>query len=292
MMRKVIHIVMLLALTLLPVWGLAQTEAPTSLDSITNRLNIQNRMLEYVLELQNLNASCCNCLETGKKGDLTSKQLTVLTDSLKYIERALASFGVRWNTYYQTKQTDIASEESLLEIVARIQEMQQTVNDSILVGKQRLDSFEAFQRAETFIFSQDSIYKRLYSESMALTVSGKLAPQLEKVKAQEQVVFADVESNYADAKTAAESIPSLQPRMNKIEDKYVELKNVSTKIQEAAYTPFIQRVKDYLLGFAAVAILLMFINLMSAKFKTIKEKREQAKKLKNMLNKDKQYPTI
>jgi hypothetical protein len=59
-----------------------------------------------------------------------------------------------------------------------------------------------------------------------------------------------------------------------------------------AYKPFIQRIKDYLLGFAAVAILLLFFNLMSSKMKTIKQAREQAKKMKDMMAGHHNYPTI
>jgi hypothetical protein len=59
-----------------------------------------------------------------------------------------------------------------------------------------------------------------------------------------------------------------------------------------AYKPFIQRVKDYLMGFAAVAILLMFINLAAARIKSFKQARAQAKKLRDSLNGQRDYPTI
>ena len=74
--------------------------------------------------------------------------------------------------------------------------------------------------------------------------------------------------------------------------KYVELKSVSGKIQEMAYKPFIQRIKDYLIGLAAVAILFMFINLFYSKLKMLKQGFDQAKKLKEMVNGQKDYPTI
>jgi hypothetical protein len=46
------------------------------------------------------------------------------------------------------------------------------------------------------------------------------------------------------------------------------------------------------MGFAAVAILLMFINLAAARIKSFKQARAQAKKLRDSLNGQRDYPTI
>ena len=80
--------------------------------------------------------------------------------------------------------------------------------------------------------------------------------------------------------------------MKGMEKKFVELQSVSAKIQEMEYKPFIQRIKDYLLGLAAVAILMMFVNLLSQKLKQLKAAREQAKKMKESMMGQKEYPTI
>ena len=80
--------------------------------------------------------------------------------------------------------------------------------------------------------------------------------------------------------------------MKGMEKKFVQLQSVSAKIQEMEYKPFIQRIKDYLLGLAAVAILMMFVNLLSQKLKQLKAAREQAKKMKESMMGQKEYPTI
>ena len=80
--------------------------------------------------------------------------------------------------------------------------------------------------------------------------------------------------------------------MKGIEKKFIEMQSVSAKIQEMAYKPFIQRIKDYLLGLAAVAILLMFVNLLSQKMKSLKAARDQAKKMKETMMGQHDYPTI
>jgi hypothetical protein len=59
-----------------------------------------------------------------------------------------------------------------------------------------------------------------------------------------------------------------------------------------AYKPFIQRVKDYLMGLAWVAILLMGLNLLKSKLAQVKQARDQAKKMKEMMKGQHNYPTI
>jgi hypothetical protein len=120
----------------------------------------------------------------------------------------------------------------------------------------------------------------------------QLAAKLEKTKAEEQALTADVEKYYSQAKEAAETFPGLELRMKAMDNKVFELQTVSAKIQEMAYKPFIQRVKDYLMGLACVAILLMGLNLLKSKLKMVKQARDQAKKMKEMMNGQHNYPTI
>lgn len=74
------------------------------------------------------------------------------------------------------------------------------------------------------------------------------------------------------------------------------MSGVSAKIQEMVYKPLIQRVKDYLLGFAAVSIVLLFFNFMISKFQAWKKMRESMKQMKENMNKlnggGNYYPTI
>ena len=83
------------------------------------------------------------------------------------------------------------------------------------------------------------------------------------------------------------------PRFQPIEEKYIELKNISEKIQALEYKPWLQRIKDYLYSLAAVAMILLFLNMLQAKLKALKQARENAKKLREMMDKDNNdYPTI
>ena len=279
-------------LLLLPMVGRAQEEMTTEeeLDSISR--DISERMAAFQEEVLQLHALSRFRVDIDMEMPLTEPLLDVVGDRLKALTTALNSFTVRWDTYSQAQQVYVADNEELLNKVAQIQQIRQAVTDSLAARQQQHDQLTAFSKAEQMIWGQDKTYRRLYQQAAKYSLSSKLAAQLEKVKAEEQALFADIQTSYNQAKTAADAFPGLKVRMKGMDSKFFELQTVSAKIQEMAYKPFIQRIKDYLLGLAAVAILLLFFNLMSSKLKTIKQAREQAKKMKEMMNGQHNYPTI
>lgn len=279
-------------LLLLPMVGRAQEEMTTEeeLDSISR--DISERMAAFQEEVLQLHALSRFRVDIDMEMPLTEPLLDVVGDRLKALTTALNSFTVRWDTYSQAQQVYVADNEELLNKVAQIQQIRQAVTDSLAARQQQHDQLTAFSKAEQMIWGQDKTYRRLYQQAAKYSLSSKLAAQLEKVKAEEQALFADIQTNYNQAKTAADAFPGLKVRMKGMDSKFFELQTVSAKIQEMAYKPFIQRIKDYLFGLAAVAILLLFFNLMSSKLKTIKQAREQAKKMKEMMTGQHNYPTI
>ena len=73
----------------------------------------------------------------------------------------------------------------------------------------------------------------------------------------------------------------------------MEVMTNSEKIQKAEYKPFMERIKDYLMSFAAVAIILMFFNMIQAKIQAYKQMRKSAEEYKKMLQGgDDEYPSI
>ena len=71
------------------------------------------------------------------------------------------------------------------------------------------------------------------------------------------------------------------------------LKEKSEAIQAAAYQSPIERVKDYVMTFAGVAIILMFLSMVQTKIKALKAARENAKQYQEMLQKNNpEIPTI
>lgn len=188
---------------------------------------------------------------------------------------------------------DIADNDSLLQIVADYQLIKQNIQDSISAKRHYIQSLEDFTVAETFLSAQDSVYEKFHTDALEYSLIKQLAPQLEQLKGKEQILFAEIQEHYEKAKAAAEEFNELQPRINKIEQRYIDLKNTSDKIQALEYKPWFQRIKDYLFGLAAVSMILLFVNALQSKIQMLKQTRENAKKLKQMQNKEEDdYPSI
>jgi hypothetical protein len=271
-------------------WAQEEMTVDEELDSTYTA--ISERLLLFQEDLVELHALCRFRVDVDMEMPLTEPLLDVVSDRLKTLTRAMNSFNARWDAYSQAQQVYIADNDSLLNKLAEIQQMRQIVADTLAQRQIQYDQLTAFSKAESVIWGQDKTYHRLYQKATQYSMSPKLANQLEKVKAEEQAIFANIQTSYNQAKEAATAFPGLELRMKGIDDKFFELQTVSAKIQEMAYKPIIQRIKDYLIGLAAVAILLMFFNLLNAKIKTLKQAREQAKKMREMMNGQHNYPTI
>lgn len=278
--------------SMLPSVAWAQEEMSTEEELDSTYTDINEHLELFQEELLQLNALCRFRMDIDMEMPLNEPLLDVVSERLKSLSASMNSFSTRWDTYSAAQQVYIADNDSLLNRVAVIQQMKQTVTDTLALRQQQRDHLVAFSTAEKFIWSQDNTYRRLYQQAVQYSMSPKLAAQLEKVKAEEQALTADVQKYYAQAKEAAEAFPGLQLRMKGMDNKVFELQTVSAKIQEMAYKPFIQRIKDYLMGLACVAILLMGLNLLKSKLALVKQAREQAKKMKGMMNGQHNYPTI
>lgn len=274
-----------------PLAMLAQTMADD--ETYFSAYELDFRVLQFQEELNELHLRSTQRLNIDFDDPMSEGFLQSLSANITTMEESMQSYAARWDTFMNVAQNHIAMDDSLLNKVGEVQAFQQTVNQSIVNLRQQFDQIVAFNRAEAFVFGQDSVYSSLYKKARALTLSAKMQAQLEKVKAAEQLVFADVQKHYDEAKQTIESFPQLQLRMERLENKYVELKVVSGKIQEAAFKPFLERVKDWLISLAAVAIVLMFANLVITRIKTAQKAMAMAKKMKNMMGGGMQdYPTI
>ena len=283
---------LIILVCLLPSVAWAQEDMSVEEELDSTYTDINEHMLLFQEELIQLNALCKFRMDIDMEMPLNEPLIDVVSDRLKSLSAALNSFSTRWDTYSAAQQVYIADNDSLLNRVAVIQQMRQAVTDTLALRQQQRDQLTAFSTAEKFIWGQDKNYRQLYQKALQYSLTPKLAAQLEKVKAEEQALTADVDKYYGQAKEAVAAFPGLEIRMKAMETKFFELQTVSAKIQEMAYKPFIQRIKDYLMGLAAVAIVLMFLNLLKSKMKLIKQGREQAQKMKGMMNGQHNYPTI
>ena len=198
---------------------------------------------------------------------------------IKQLDRAdkeLMAIDNRWSLFTQAYQLDIASDELLMNITTRYQENKQLLADTILSRRHILESQDAFLEAEHYINKQKEPYQKMLTEAQRLAQLEKLAPILEKLKVKEQLAIEEIDRHYESAKSVAQEFAALKDRMQKLEETYIELKALSESIQAAEYKPLIERIKDYLLGFAAVAVILMFANMVQTKIQAYKQLKKSA----------------
>lgn len=269
--------------------------AALSPEAMALRLEVTARLTQFSDDLHQLMAVGKVNMSIDCMYGIPKSVVTTLEQRMQSLNQEYNRLDVKWNTYYQAQQMDIANSEDLMTMVASIEELKQAVKDTLDSKTEAVEAIAKFAAADNFIISQVNVYKNLYSKAFKLSLVQKLAPQLEKVKAKEQVLFTDLQNNYNQAKAACEVVPSLSPRLETLDKQFVVMKSVSENVQALEYKPLFQRLKDYVMGFAAVAIILMFFNGMLAKFNAYKQKAASLKKYNDMLNKNgqgTQYPTI
>lgn len=240
-------------------------------------LEIENRMLDFYNQLN----------------DLSTQIPQYSPDQLAKADQQVTAIDTKWNIYFQSKQATIAEDDSLLQIVANYQLVKQSLMDSISSKQHFYEALQDFSDAEIFFAGQDSIYTQLYQTALEYSLVKSLDAELEKIKEKEKSQYTEIQSYYETTQNLAEEFGIFQPRFQKIKKKYIELTHTSEKIQDLKFEPWLQRIKDYLYSFAAVAMILMFINMVQAKLKSFKQARENIKKLREMTQQDAdEYPTI
>lgn len=249
-----------------------------------NFLELQERIDVFLEEFNDLQDSYTRPFKINRDQRLSKAYMKRLSDDLRTKERKLRSLDLRWNIFYQNEQSAIASDENLMTMVDDLNTIKSAVEDSILSRRNIVNAINDFNAAEKFLADQDTIYKSLGRKAMELSLTSKTAPQLENLKVREQIIFTDIQTHYDKARQGAQLFKVSHQEMSNIDNKYASLKNKSAKIQEMAYVPFIQRIKDYLIGIAAVAIIIMFINMIMSKIKAAKKMKDNLKKYQETIN--------
>lgn len=286
----------LLVLGLLLPLGLRAQDPVAELPTLdaTTRLEVQQRLDQFTAKLERIYYSCKARLPLSGEASLTDSYIKMQAYRLRSLEQNLKSLNVRWNNYYPLQQWEISQDEGLMSTVERLELMKQEASDSLEVRKQMLQALQDFVEAQAYMASLDSTYNRLGKQAFEMSLTSKTAPLLEKEKKKEQLLFATVQEKFDKAKMAFQLHLVSDASMESLEDSYAVLKNKSDTIQAMQYKPLIQRIKDYLVGLAAVAVLLMFVSMMRARIKSAKEMRKNMQQYKDKLNLNGQdeYPTI
>ena len=294
MRLKALTYLLTIGVVLLPRVIHAQDSGGEAVLDERTRLEIQGRLNRFLENMEQINSSCKAKLPVSPDVQVTNGYIRMLDRRLKGLEQGIKSLEVRWNNYYPMQQWDISQDEGLLACVESFELMKQEASDSLAVRKSMLQALQAFSDAQSYMHCLDTTYNRIGKKAFELSLTSKTAPMLEKEKKKEELLFASVQEKFDQAKEAGKYKLVSAERMEALEDDYAVLKNKSETIQAMQYKPLIQRVKDYLLGLAAVAVLLMFLNMVRSRIKAAKEMRKNMKKYKETLklNGQDEYPTI
>lgn len=252
--------------------------------STMKALELQERIVFFLDEFNELQNAYSRPFKITKDQRLSRTYMKRLSEDVKTNERKLKSLDLRWNIFYQTEQPSLAADDELMALVDDINVIKSTLEDSIVSRQTIVKAINDFNEAEKFLSNQDTVYKILGRKAMELSLTSKTAPQLENLKVKEQIIFADIQNHYDKARQGTQLFKVSQQDLDKLDNRYASLKNMSGKIQQMAYVPWIQRIKDYLIGIAAVAIIIMFVNMMASKIKAAKKMKENLKKYQETLN--------
>lgn len=214
-------------------------------------------------------------------------------DRLERVENDLKSNDFRYELFFQTNMAAIAADEKLVKLIEDYGTRHQVLVDSLAARRARYEASSKFAQAAEFINAQDSVYRQMYRNSVQLSLTPQTAKALERLKAEEKMKFDEIRENWEALGAAAEADPSLADSIPEIEDCYLELQSYSAKIQQAAFKPWIDRVKDYLYSIAAVSLILLLIVSIQARISSARQYKANMKKMAEQFSKkDKDIPSI
>lgn len=249
-----------------------------TLGEIGREVKAENEILDYLYDLSNISKS----LERANTRVVLQK-----------VNKDLAIQDLRFDAYYSTHLGEFADDAAIMAAVASYNETRTALDEVLAVKTAYVDAIEAVAGAKACLDEADSIYAKYVKKAKRYSMVKQSAKLLENVKAKEKMTFAKVQKKYDAAVSAAGDIPELEDEVALIEEKFSAISVNSELVQSMKFKPLVERVKDWLMSFAAVAILLMFANMMQARISAIKKEKENLKKIQEALNKnDQDIPSI
>ena len=284
----------LLALFILGAWlpAIAQEMTEEEQYNAQFQAEMSAQLNKLTSELDILFDDASKQLSISERDLRSAYSVRTLDAKAQSLNRRLQALNVRWDAFNASYLSFIAENDTLMEQMTQAQLLKQTLTDTIAAQQVKCQTIKDFMAAEQLILTQDSVYHKLYQQAYRLSFAQKLAPQLEKLKAQEQAHFLPIQEAYEKVKTAAETVPQLRTRADQFNERFYAIKAQSEQIQQMKYMPLLQRFKDYLLGLASVAVIILLFNNLLSKYKAAKQKKEALQKQAEMLNKEHEYPTI
>ena len=104
---------------------------PLSPDAEALQQEIAARVAQFSDEFNQLLAVGKVNLSVSSDMGVSKSIITVMEQRMQTLNLTYNQLDVKWNTYYQAQQMDIANSEDLMNMVARIEELKQTVKDTL-----------------------------------------------------------------------------------------------------------------------------------------------------------------
>ena len=173
-------------LCLIPMVNMAQEAQVSENDAVesaeTVHREIGMRMMQYIDELHELAIVSDMHVTFMESSPLTMTYVNVLKEKVSILDERYNSIDVRWKTFMQAMQMDIADNEELMTTMSNVEQLKQILADSIAAKKQQCNALQDFVQAEELLAGQDTVFKSLYHKAFKLSLVKKLSPQLEKLK--------------------------------------------------------------------------------------------------------------
>lgn len=145
------------------------------------KLEIKARLSQFSDEFSQLKVVGSFILSPDSRFEITGSYVDVLKQRMKNYDQRYNSLDVMWTTYTQAQQMDIANNEDLMKMVADIEQLKQTVKDTLDMRSEMVKAVENFANADQLIMSQVPVYKKLYKRAFQLSLVQKLTPDRKSV---------------------------------------------------------------------------------------------------------------
>lgn len=224
--------------------------------------------------------------------DVEAYIATASPEDIQMLKMRMESVDVRWQAYTQVEMMEITASPVLVDLLSQYKMAFVATSDSLANQQRRMDALRTFNQSAAYIMQSRTKYNDLSNKALEYSLVKQTEAQLANVKAQEAILMTQVDKHLQEAVEAASFSEEAKLKLPELQQQYVEIKVLSEKIQQAVYKPWLERVKDYVLTFAGIAIILIFINFIITKIKALKQARDLARKYKDMLSDNDDYPTI
>lgn len=214
-------------------------------------------------------------------------------EELDKINRDIFSHDTRFDTFFSTHSYEISEDSSVMDSLTAYKQQRNELDEKLTSVCSYIDAREAVIEAKKALEQADSIYAVYVKQAKRYSLVKQTAKLLKKVKSREKITYAKISAKYETAAASAEASPALEEDMSLLEDKMADISTKSELVQQLEYEPLLQKVKDWLVSFASVAILLMFVSMVQSRISAYKKMKESLKKMQNAINEnDQDIPSI